>query len=60
MVVTHTSTLESHAFNPSTRDVEMGSDMAEQREEYKVGRERNIRWELKAFCQRIVQTGHLV
>ena len=27
----------AHNFNPSTREVEMGRDMAGQREEYKVG-----------------------
>ena len=40
MVVTHT-------FNPSAREVETGGDMAGQREEYKVGRDRSSGFSLK-------------
>ena len=34
------STLDSHAFNASTRKVEMGKGMAEWGEEYKAGEDR--------------------
>ena len=32
---------ESHTFNPNSKEVEPGRDMARWREEYKVGRERS-------------------
>ena len=37
----------AHTFNPSTREVEMRSYMAEQREYYKVEEDRNSRFSLR-------------
>ena len=37
----------AHNFNPRTREMETGSDMAEQREEYKVGGDRSSGFSLR-------------
>ena len=37
----------AHTFNPSTREVETGSDMAGRREEYKVGGDRSSGFSLR-------------
>ena len=37
----------AHNFNPRTREMETGSDMAEQREEYKAGGDRNSGFSLR-------------
>ena len=42
----------AHIFNPSTREVETGSDMAGQREKYKAGGDRSL-----GFSLRILRDG---
>ena len=50
--------MAAHTFNPSTREVEMGSDLAGQREKYKAGGDRSSGFRLR-FCREGIQSEDL-
>ena len=53
-LVSHKSkAVEAHTFNPSTREPEMGSDLAGRREEYKAGGDRSSGFSLRICRDRV-------